>query len=164
MKTQVMKKAWEIAREAVAKFGGLVAEYFSEALREAWKLAKLVVPAMAGAMMVEMNQGSSKLAELIARIEHLNQRSVTQWDWKVYVYNDGTRAIFLEREKIEISESECTDLQNTLFRNQAKKNSKDTEQFNRAMSYWDNFSQEQRDMYTFTAPARLDMHAARNRF
>jgi Streptococcus thermophilus bacteriophage Gp111 protein len=32
----VMKKAWEIAREGAKKFGGKVKEYFAEALRMAW--------------------------------------------------------------------------------------------------------------------------------
>lgn len=36
----VMKKAWEIAREGVRKFGGNVKEYFAEALRMAWALVK----------------------------------------------------------------------------------------------------------------------------
>ena len=36
----VMKSAWEIAYEGVAKFGGEVKEYFSEALKIAWDLFK----------------------------------------------------------------------------------------------------------------------------
>lgn len=36
----VMKKAWEIAKDGVAKFGGKVKEYFAEALRIAWSIAK----------------------------------------------------------------------------------------------------------------------------
>lgn len=32
----VMKRAWEIAREGVKKFGGKVKEYFAEALKMAW--------------------------------------------------------------------------------------------------------------------------------
>jgi Streptococcus thermophilus bacteriophage Gp111 protein. len=32
----VMKRAWEIAKEAAAKFGGNSKEYFAEALRMAW--------------------------------------------------------------------------------------------------------------------------------
>lgn len=36
----VMKKAWEIAREGVRKFGGNVKEYFAEALRMAWTIVK----------------------------------------------------------------------------------------------------------------------------
>lgn len=38
----IMKRAWEIAKEAVKKFGGKVRQYFSEALRMAWKEAKNV--------------------------------------------------------------------------------------------------------------------------
>lgn len=34
----VMKKAWEIAREGQIKFGGKVKEYFSAALRMAWSI------------------------------------------------------------------------------------------------------------------------------
>lgn len=33
---EIMKKAWQIAKEAVVKFGGKVREYFGEALRMAW--------------------------------------------------------------------------------------------------------------------------------
>lgn len=36
----VMKKAWEIAKEAVAKFGGKASEFFAEALRMAWAIKK----------------------------------------------------------------------------------------------------------------------------
>lgn len=36
----VMKKAWEIARDGVRKFGGNVKEYFAEALRMAWTIVK----------------------------------------------------------------------------------------------------------------------------
>jgi hypothetical protein len=36
----VMKKAWEIAKAAVVKFGGKVKEYFTESLKMAWAIAK----------------------------------------------------------------------------------------------------------------------------
>lgn len=36
----VMKKAWEISKEAVAKFGGKASEFFAEALRMAWAIKK----------------------------------------------------------------------------------------------------------------------------
>lgn len=36
----VMTQAWAIAREGQAKFGGSVREYFAEALRMAWRIAK----------------------------------------------------------------------------------------------------------------------------
>lgn len=38
-KSDVMKRAWEIAREAVAKFGGKVKAFFAEALKMAWSEA-----------------------------------------------------------------------------------------------------------------------------
>lgn len=37
----VMARAWEIARKAVAKFGGKVKQYFAMALAQAWKESKL---------------------------------------------------------------------------------------------------------------------------
>lgn len=36
----VMKKAWEIAREGAAKFGGKASEYFAKALKIAWAIDK----------------------------------------------------------------------------------------------------------------------------
>lgn len=36
----IMKRAWEIAREASAKFGGKASEYISEALKMAWAESK----------------------------------------------------------------------------------------------------------------------------
>lgn len=44
----VMKKAWEIAKAAVAKFGGKAREYFSFALKEAWAIKKGKAIEMAG--------------------------------------------------------------------------------------------------------------------
>ena len=38
----VMKKAWEIAKQGQKNFGGKVKEYFSESLKLAWSLAKKV--------------------------------------------------------------------------------------------------------------------------
>lgn len=40
MKANVMRKAWELAREGQKKFGGKVKEYFAEALRLAWAFIK----------------------------------------------------------------------------------------------------------------------------
>ncbi len=42
VKTFVMKRAWEIAREGAAQFGGKVKEYFSIALKMAWDETKIV--------------------------------------------------------------------------------------------------------------------------
>lgn len=40
MKSQVFKKAWQIAKDAVKNFGGKSKEYFREALKQAWSFAK----------------------------------------------------------------------------------------------------------------------------
>lgn len=40
MKKQIMKRAWEIARNGQKKFGGKVKEYFAIALKLAWKEVK----------------------------------------------------------------------------------------------------------------------------
>ena len=40
MKTTIMKRAWDIAREGQTKFGGKVSEYISEALKMAWAESK----------------------------------------------------------------------------------------------------------------------------
>lgn len=40
MKKEVMTKAWEIAKEAVKKFGGKAIEYIAEAMKMAWAAAK----------------------------------------------------------------------------------------------------------------------------
>ena len=40
MKANIMKRAWEIAREGQRKFGGKVGEYFSISLKLAWKEVK----------------------------------------------------------------------------------------------------------------------------
>lgn len=36
MKKQIMKRAWEIAKQGQKKFGGKVKEYFAESLKMAW--------------------------------------------------------------------------------------------------------------------------------
>ena len=37
----VMKRAWQIAKEAVGKWGGKAREYFAASLKEAWFEVKL---------------------------------------------------------------------------------------------------------------------------
>lgn len=43
MKKNIMSRAWEISRNAVAKFGGKCRMYLAEALRQAWAEAKAPV-------------------------------------------------------------------------------------------------------------------------
>jgi hypothetical protein len=64
MKKQVMIAAWKIARMAVAKFGGKVSEYLSEALRMAWKNVK----AAKSVVTVELRQPNRKQKTWVAEI------------------------------------------------------------------------------------------------
>lgn len=59
----VMTRAWEIAKEAVAKFGGKVKEYFALSLKIAWEEIK--VPT---SVTVELVSGSRKYKSWVAEI------------------------------------------------------------------------------------------------
>lgn len=59
----VMTRAWEIAKEAVVKFGGKVKEYFALSLKMAWDEIK--APA---AVTVELVSGSRKYKSWVAEI------------------------------------------------------------------------------------------------
>lgn len=51
MKKQIMKRAWEIAKEGQKKFGGKVREYIAIALKFAWKEVKAAEAGMAKAQL-----------------------------------------------------------------------------------------------------------------
>ena len=59
----VMVRAWEIAKEAVAKFGGKVKEYFAQALTMAWAESRKPKTAL-----LETLTGSRKHKTWVARI------------------------------------------------------------------------------------------------
>jgi len=59
----VMTRAWEIAKEAVVKFGGKVIEYFATSLKMAW--AEVKAPAT---VTVELVSGSRKYKSWVAEI------------------------------------------------------------------------------------------------
>lgn len=60
MKRNVMIKAWSIAREAAAKFGGKAVEYIAEALRMAWAEAR-------------------KPADITERVDELTRMGFNRW-------------------------------------------------------------------------------------
>lgn len=60
----VMTKAWKIAREGAARFGGKVKEYFAEALKMAWAQAKEV----ATTVEITLAEGSRKHKSWVAEI------------------------------------------------------------------------------------------------
>lgn len=66
----VMTKAWEIAKEAVAKFGGKVKEYFAEALKMAWAIekAEVEVVKVPATIEIELSGGSRKHKSWVAEI------------------------------------------------------------------------------------------------
>ena len=78
----VMRKAWEIAREGQKKFGGKVKEYFAEALRMAWRIVK------------GMEQGFEKMKDVV--------KEVTGREWKNYgkhrVYVDAKLSLIEQKE------------------------------------------------------------------
>lgn len=59
----VMTRAWEIAKEGAAKFGGKVKEYFATSLKMAWAEIKAPV-----AVTVELVSGSRKHRSWVAEI------------------------------------------------------------------------------------------------
>lgn len=63
-KKQIMKRAWEIAKDGAKKFGGKVREYFAVALSIAWKEMKMMATQLIG------SEKQIKWAnDIIARIE-----------------------------------------------------------------------------------------------
>lgn len=63
---KVMVRAWEIAREAAAKFGGSAVEYISGALHQAWAESRKAV--------IEITSGSRKHKSWIAMIVGTHER------------------------------------------------------------------------------------------
>lgn len=75
----VMKRAWEIARNAVAKFGGKVKEYFTQSLKLAWAEVKQVVvsPVKKEEKKVSKSMTALKeIKEVFEGIENMNPRKV----------------------------------------------------------------------------------------
>jgi len=74
-KSQVMKKAWGMAKEAVQKFGGKIVEYFAQALKKAWQMVKSthVLPTLAGSEK-QVKWASDLRQRFIARISDMEQR------------------------------------------------------------------------------------------
>ncbi|MBW4083552.1 hypothetical protein [Paenibacillus sp. S150] len=79
----VMVRAWKIAREAVAKFGGKVREYFSQALAMAWKEVKAIREKHFG--FTEIRKVNGLLHFAVTNVEVLNVSVVgskTRFDYK----------------------------------------------------------------------------------
>lgn len=103
----VMKKAWEIARAAVVRFGGNVKEYFAEALKQAWAEARKPKK-----VAFDLPAGNKNTRTWVAAItgthpvyklsrNFLNEDYLDQYGDKIYVlgngayeFNDGRRRNF----------------------------------------------------------------------
>jgi hypothetical protein len=78
----VMKRAWEIARQGVKKFGGKVKEYFAEALRIAWK---------------EFKKGVKKMGKTeTIRAMYKDAKELTKDFFKNYVTNMQNKGVKVE--------------------------------------------------------------------
>lgn len=106
----IMKQAWEIAREGQEKFGGKVSEYFAESLKIAWSLAKK-----------EQNHFNAKWKndngmEIEIEVEHITEKLIGHWgpwqeerykkidEMKVTKLSIGSESVdvrYLERSKRE---------------------------------------------------------------
>lgn len=67
----VMKKAWEIAKEGAVKFGGKVKEYFAASLKMAWAQVKNETGAINAQnvnVTIELAEGSKKHKSWVAEI------------------------------------------------------------------------------------------------
>lgn len=91
----VMKRAWEIAREGQRKFGGKVSEYLSESLKMAWAEAKAPKKAE-----INTTFGSKRNKSWVAEITgthpkwKLNREFVSaveesEWSGKVFELENG---------------------------------------------------------------------------
>lgn len=124
----VMTRAWEIAKEAVVKFGGKVKEYFATSLKMAWVEVK--EPAT---VTVELVSGSRKYKSWVAEIvgthtkfkfernfinkfvgeELMTNKIYTLEEGKIYdVNNVNTRYYATVRagQLVELNESEVMEL------------------------------------------------------
>lgn len=113
----VMTRAWEIAKEGQAKFGGFVKEYFAMSLRAAWAELK----GMVKMMKVELTSGSRNFKSWVARItgtdakwglkrEFINSEDYT-WELEdgIYQINGAPRdshQILFENEIVRIENGE----------------------------------------------------------
>lgn len=99
----IMQKAWEIAKTGQEKFGGKVKEYFAQALKMAWAVAKKAeVAAEVATATIVTSCGSKKLKAYVAKIvgkdarwglqrSFLTPQCESEWDDKTFTFelNEG---------------------------------------------------------------------------
>ncbi|WP_068783195.1 hypothetical protein [Paenibacillus phocaensis] len=92
----VMVRAWEIARDAVAKFGGKVKEYFAQALAQAWKEVKAIMQRYEVILDADTKKCRTWLAKIVGTHpvykldrKFLMQDGETEYGRKVFKLSDG---------------------------------------------------------------------------
>ncbi len=99
----VMKKAWEIAKEAVVKFGGKAKEYFAESLKLAWSILK----SETGAIEISLSEGSKKHKSWVAEIVGTDAK----WGFKRQFLNgresEEVRGLSFDLEEGKIYDVNC---------------------------------------------------------
>ncbi|WP_160037332.1 MULTISPECIES: hypothetical protein [unclassified Paenibacillus] len=103
---KVMVRAWEIAKAAVAKFGGKAKEYFSQALTMAWKEVKAVKKKFELELKADTKKTKTWVAEItgthpvykLAR-KFLNKDWDNEYGEKVFRLNDGFYEFFNGKRK-----------------------------------------------------------------
>lgn len=73
----VMVRAWEIAKEAVVKFGGKVKEYFAQALIMAWEEVKRGVTERFGFTVIQKVNGI-----MVFAVNNIGSLEVSYLGWK----------------------------------------------------------------------------------
>lgn len=101
---QVMVRAWEIAREGQAKFGGKVSEYFAKSLKLAWAEVKTKkVVAVMNFDTKEMNLYAYRNGRVFMKREGLDRESSGEAlihfqyglaiaDWEIYEIRNGVKS------------------------------------------------------------------------
>lgn len=89
-----MTKAWEIAKKGAAKFGGKVKEYFAEALKMAWAIAKT----QTGKIEIELSGGSRKHKSWVAQIVGTDAKYGLKRDF-LNGYNKDNSMLYFELEE-----------------------------------------------------------------
>lgn len=100
---QVMKRAWEIAKEGAKKFGGKVREYFASSLTIAWKEIK----AMAEKVEIQISEGSKKHKSWVAEIVGTD----VKWGFKRQFINaredENIKGLFYNLEEGKVYDVNC---------------------------------------------------------
>lgn len=139
MRKNVMVKAWEIAKEAVVKFGGKVKEYFAESLKIAWATLKTETGAVGKTQLIGSEKQVKWANDIIAKIEaaqpRMKQACIAIVNEKPMQTERGKQ---IQQESLDDALSFIDSLTDfPLFKNQASM----------YITYFSNFTKKEEDVY-----------------